>query len=79
MLSLRVNALLHSGQYASFLPVCFLACRAAWPEVVKKSVHPTCLAIGQGYWFFLGCGFGFEVPETVETREGSDDGESDVR
>lgn len=35
MLSLRVKALLHSGQYASFLPVCFFAWRAAWPEVVK--------------------------------------------
>lgn len=35
MLSLRVKALLHSGQYASFLPVCFLAWRAAWPDVVK--------------------------------------------
>jgi len=35
MLSLRVKALLHSGQKASFLPVCFLAWRAAWPEVVK--------------------------------------------
>lgn len=35
MLSLRVKALLHSGQKASFFPVCFLACRAAWPDVVK--------------------------------------------
>lgn len=35
MLSLRVKALLHSGQKASFLPVCFFACRAAWPDVVK--------------------------------------------
>lgn len=35
MLSFRVKALLHSGQKASFLPVCFLAWRAAWPDVVK--------------------------------------------
>lgn len=35
MLSLRVKAFLHSGQNASFLPVCFFAWRAAWPEVVK--------------------------------------------
>jgi hypothetical protein len=53
MLSLRVKALLHSGQKASFFPVCFLACRAAWPEVVKKCEHLYSLASGQGYWFFL--------------------------
>ena len=79
MLSLRVNALLHSGQNASFFPVCFLACRAAWPDVVKKSLHPYCFAIGHGYWFFLGCDFEFEVAETVETRDGSDAGELDAR
>src|ERR1700712_1444903 len=51
MLSLRVKALLHSGQRASFRPVCFFACRAACPEVVKKSWHWYCLANGHGYWF----------------------------
>jgi len=57
MLSLRVKALLHSGQKASFLPVCFLAWRAAWPEVVKKSWQLYCLASGHGYWFFFGTVF----------------------
>lgn len=54
MLSLRVKALLHSGQMASLRPVCFLEWRAAWPEVVKKSLQFSCLASGHGYWFFLG-------------------------
>lgn len=53
MLSLRVKALLHSGQTASFFPVCFFACRAAWPEVVKNSLQPYCLETGQGYEFFF--------------------------
>lgn len=37
MLSLRVKALLQVGQWMFFSPVCFLPCRAAWPEVVKVS------------------------------------------
>ena len=38
-----------------FSPVCFLPWRAAWPEVVKVSVHLKRAACGQGY-FFLAVG-----------------------
>ena len=37
MLSLRVKALWQVGQWTFFSPVCFLPCRAAWPEVVNVS------------------------------------------
>ena len=37
MLSLRVKALPHVGQWTFFSPVCFLPWRAAWPDVVKVS------------------------------------------
>ena len=51
MLSLRVKALLHVGQWMFFSPVCFLPWRAAWPEVVKVSVQEKRAACGQGYFF----------------------------
>ena len=35
MLSLRVKALLQTGQRTPFSPVCFFPCRAACPEVVN--------------------------------------------
>ena len=53
MLSFRVNAFPHVGQLTFFSPVCFFPWRAAWPEVVKVSMHLYSLACGQGY-FFLG-------------------------
>ncbi len=37
MLSFRVKALLHVGQWMFFSPVCFFPWRAAWPEVVNVS------------------------------------------
>ena len=36
-----------------FSPVCFLPCRAAWPEVVNVSVQANVLAWGQGYFFLV--------------------------
>ena len=51
ILSLRVKALLHVGQWMFFSPVCFLPWRAAWPEVVKVSVQEKRAACGQGYFF----------------------------
>lgn len=53
MLSFRVKALLQIGQWTLFSPVCFLPCRAAWPEVVKVAVQEWDTAYGQGYLFFL--------------------------
>lgn len=54
MLSFRVNALLHTGQCTLFSPVCFLPCRAAWPEVVNVAEHAWLAAYGHGYLFFRG-------------------------
>jgi hypothetical protein len=53
MLSFRVNALLQTGQWTLFSPVCFFPCRAAWPEVVKVAAQECEAAYGQGYLFFL--------------------------
>lgn len=53
MLSFLVNALLQIGQCTPFSPVCFLPCRAAWPEVVKVAEQLCEVAYGQGYLFFL--------------------------
>lgn len=54
MLSLRVKALLQVGQWMFFSPVCFLPCRAAWPEVVNVSWHAYRAACGHGYFFLTG-------------------------
>lgn len=54
MLSLRVKALLQVGQWMFFSPVCFLPCRAAWPDVVKVSWHAYRTACGHGYFFLMG-------------------------
>lgn len=54
MLSLRVKALLQVGQWMFFSPVCFLPCRAAWPDVVKVSWHAYRTACGHGYFFLTG-------------------------
>ena len=43
-----------------FSPVCFLPCRAAWPEVVKVSAQRTRVACGHGY-FFLQIFVGLEL------------------
>src|SRR5436190_10442454 len=53
MLSFRVKALLQTGQWALFSPVCFFPWRAAWPEVVKVAGQACEAAYGQGYLFFL--------------------------
>lgn len=53
MLSFRVKALLHIGQWTLFLLVCFFPCRAAWPEVIKLARHACEAAYGQGYLLFL--------------------------
>lgn len=46
-----MKAFLQVGHTTFFSPVCFLPWRAAWPEVVKVSVHLKAMACGQGYFF----------------------------
>jgi len=66
MLSFRVKALLQMGQWTPFSPVCFLPCRAAWPEVVNVATQLWEAAYGQGYLFFFGVGLdGLALGEEV--------------
>jgi hypothetical protein len=66
MLSFRVKALLQTGQWTLFSPVCFFPWRAAWPDVVKVAVHACDTAYGQGYLFFSeNLGFAVELSYNV--------------
>ena len=65
MLSFRVKVLPQVGQDTFFSPVCFLPCRAAWPDVVNVSLQLAVLACGQAYFFLTTVGSLLELVEPL--------------